>query len=138
MRTPIFVKPENDIHIIRLATGYAIVKLFSGYVETQKSSYDKRPSLTANVVEIKVRDAPGLEKEIISRFSYYYNQAVKEEIKFLTRQYAKVVNEIVSKLAPGKKDAVIQKVNEMVRQIANGDRQFVTQQSFAKMLKSYV
>lgn len=36
MRTPVFRKPDNDIQIIRLATGYAIVRLYVSYVETPR------------------------------------------------------------------------------------------------------
>ncbi|MBR1494244.1 MAG: hypothetical protein IJ601_04265 [Acidaminococcaceae bacterium] len=94
--------------------------------------------MTANVVEIKIPDSPDLEMDVLHRFSYYYNKAVAEEIKFLTTQYAKVVNGIVSQLPPGKKEAVIEKADAMIRAIAQGDKPFITQQEFAKILKYYI
>lgn len=36
MRTPVFNRPKNDIRILRLATGYAVVTLYASYVETPK------------------------------------------------------------------------------------------------------
>ena len=94
--------------------------------------------MTANAVEIKVPDRPELEMDVIHRFAYYYDMAVREEIKWLTQQYAKAVNEIVAKLPPGKKEAVITKADTMIRQIAHGDKPFITQQEFAKILKYYI
>ena len=122
---------------MRLATGYAVVKLYAAYVETPELLSAGRGCLTANVVEIKVPDMPDLEMDVIHRFSSYYNRALKEEIKFLTQQYSKVVNEIISQLPPGKKEAIIAKADEIIRQIAHGDKPFITKQDFAKILKSY-
>lgn len=134
MRGPLFKKPENNFTILRLATGEAIVKLHAAYVEDP----DAPVPLTANVVEIKVPDSPDLEMDVLHRFSYYYNKAVAEEIKFLTTQYAKVVNGIISQLPPGKKEAVIEKADAMIRAIAHGDKPFIIQQEFAKTLKYYI
>lgn len=94
--------------------------------------------MTANAVEIKVPDRPDLEMDVIHRFAYYYDRAVREEIKWLTQQYAKVVNEIVAQLPPGKKEDVITKADTMIRQIAHGDKPFIIQQEFAKILKYYI
>ena len=139
MRTPIFNRSKNDIRIVRLATGYAVVTLYASYVETPKELLSMGGvHLTANAVEIKVPDRPELEMDVIHRFAYYYDMAVREEIKWLTQQYAKVVNEIVAKLPPGKKEAVITKADTMIRQIAHGDKPFITQQEFAKILKYYI
>ena len=139
MRTPVFNRPKNDIRILRLATGYAVVTLYASYVETPKELLSTGGvHLTANAVEIKVPDMPDLEMDVIHRFAYYYDRAVREEIKWLTLQYSKVVNEIVAKLPPGKKQAVITKADEIIRQIAHGDKPFITQQEFAKILKYYI
>ena len=139
MRTPIFNRSKNDIRIVRLATGYAVVTLYASYVETPKELLSMGGvHLTANAVEIKVPDRPELEMDVIHRFAYYYDMAVREEIKWLTQQYAKAVNEIVAKLPPGKKEAVITKADTMIRQIAHGDKPFITQQEFAKILKYYI
>ena len=111
--------------------------MYAAYVETPELLSAGRGCLTANVVEIKVPDMPDLEMDVIHRFSSYYNRALKEEIKFLTQQYSKVVNEIISQLPPGKKEAIIAKADEIIRQIAHGDKPFITKQDFAKILKSY-
>ncbi len=134
MRGPLFKKPKNNFTILRLTTGEAIVKLHAAYVEDP----DTPVPLTANVVEIKVPDSPDLEMDVLHRFSYYYNKAVAEEIKFLTTQYTKVVNGIISQLPPGKKEAVIEKADAMIRAIAQGDKPFIIQQEFAKILKYYI
>ena len=131
MRGPLFKKPENNFTIMRLATGEAVLKLYAAYVEDP----DAPVPLTANAVEIKIPDSPDLEMNVLHRFSYFYSKAVTEEIKFFTKQYAKVVSEMASKLPPGKKEAVIEKADSMIRQIANGDKPFITQQEFAKFLK---
>lgn len=138
MRTPVFKRPKNDIRILRLATGYAVVRLYAAYVETPELLSTGGGHLTANAVEIKVPDMPDLEMDVIHRFAYYYDRAVREEIKWLTLQYSKVVNEIVAKLPPGKKQAVITKTDEIIRQIAHGDKPFIIQQEFAKILKYYI
>ena len=138
MRTPVFNRPENDITIIRLATGYAVVKLYASYVETPGPLSTGGVHLTANVVEIKVPDMPDLEMDVQHRFSYYYKRAVMEEIKFLTRQYAKVVNNLAAKLPPGKKVALIDRADKIIREIANGDRPFITQQDLGKYLKQNI
>lgn len=138
MRSPVFDRPVNDIRIIRLATGYAVVRLYASYVETPELLSTGGAHLTANVVEIKIPDSPDLEMDVLHRFSYYYNKAVAEETKFLTTQYAKMVNGIISQLPPGKKEAVIEKADAMIRAIAQGDKPFITQQEFAKILKYYI
>lgn len=134
MRGPLFKKPENNFTVMRLSTGEAVLKLYAAYMEDP----DAPVPLTANVVKIKIPDSPDLEMDVLHRFSYYYNKAVAEEIKFLTTQYAKVVNGIISQLPPGKKEAVIEKADAMIRAIAQGDKPFITQQEFAKILKYYM
>ncbi len=139
MRTPVFNRPKNDIRILRLATGYAVVTLYASYVETPKELLSTGGvHLTANAVEIKVPDRPDLEMDVIHRFSFYYDRAVREEIMFLRKQYAKVINETIAKLPPGKKEEVITKADTMIRQIAHGDKPFIIQQEFAKILKYYI
>ena len=137
MRTPVFRRPENDIVIIRLATGEAVVRLYVSYVETPELVATGAP-LSANVVEIKVPDSPDLEMDVLHRFSYYYEKALQEEIEFLTGQYRKVVVDLMGRLPPGKKEAVAEQADRIIRAIAVGDKPFVTQQELAKILKMYV
>lgn len=73
--------------------------------------------------------------DAVHRFSYYYEKALGEEIEFLTGQYKRVVDDIIYKLPPGKREAVSDKADEIIRQIANGDKPFLTQQEFGKILK---
>lgn len=138
MRTPVFKRPENDIQIIRLTTGYAVVRLYASYVETPEILSTGGAHRTANVVEIKVPDRLGLETDVINRFSYYYEMAMRDEIKWLTRQYARTVNGLVAKLPPGKKVAVIEKADQMIKEIARGDKEFLIWQDMEKVLKQYI
>ena len=57
MRSPVFDRPVNDIRIIRLATGYAVVRLYASYVERPELLSTGGAHLIANVVEIKIPDA---------------------------------------------------------------------------------
>lgn len=134
MRTPVFQRPKNDFSIMRLATGQAIVRLYAAYVETPEAC----APLTANVVEMKVPDMPDLEMDVLHRFSFYYNKAAAEEIKYLTQQYKKVVCAAIAKSPPGKKEKIIDKADSMIHAIAYGDKGFITQQEFAKMLKHFI
>ena len=138
MRTPVFRRPENDIVIIRLATGEAVVRLYVSYIETPGQMSPGGVLLSANVVEIKVPDSPDLEMDVRHRFGYYYEKALQAEVEFLTDQYQKVVDDFVRRLPPGKKETVIEYADRIIRQIAHGDKPFVTQQELAKILKMYV
>ena len=138
MRTPVFKRPKNDIRIRRLeTTGYAVVSLYASYVETPELVATGVP-LTANVVEIKVPDRPTLEAEVKENFSGFYTLAIREEMKWLSRQYAKVINGMAANLPPAKKAAVVEKADEIIRQIAHGDQPFITQQDLEKLLKQYI
>lgn len=137
MRTPVFRKPDNDIQIIRLATGYAIVRLYVSYVETPRILSTGGVHLTANVLETKVPDTPDLEMDVLHRFSLYYERALAEEIDFLTGQYQKVVDSLIWKLPPGKRERLVGEADRIIREIATGDKPFITQQDMAKILKMY-
>lgn len=138
MRTPVFKRPEKDIVIIRLATGEAVVRLYVSYVETPRQVSTGGVLLSANVLETKVPDSPDLEMDVLHRFSVYYEKALQEEIEFLTGQYRKVVEDLLGRLPPGKKEAVAEQADRIIRAIAAGDKPFVTQQELAKILKMYV
>lgn len=138
MRTPVFIRPEKDIVIIRLATGEAVVRLYVSYVETPRQVSTGWVLLSANVLETKVPDSPDLEMDVLHRFSFYYEKALQEEIEFLTGQYRKVVEDLLRRLPPGKKEAVAEQADRIIRAIAAGDKPFVTQQELAKILKMYV
>ena len=138
MRTPVFRRPEKDIVIIRLATGEAVVRLYVSYVETPRQVSTGGVLLSANVLETKVPDSPDLEMDVLHRFSVYYEKALQEEIEFLTGQYRKVVEDLLGRLPPGKKEAVAEQADRIIRAIAAGDKPFVTQQELAKILKMYV
>lgn len=79
-----------------------------------------------------------METDVINRFSYYYEMAMRDEIKWLTRQYARTVNGLVAKLPPGKKVAVIEKADQMIKEIARGDKEFLIWQDMEKVLKQYI
>lgn len=138
MRTPVFRRPEKDIVIIRLATGEAVVRLYVSYVETPRQVSTVGVLLSANVLETKVPDSPDLEMDVLHRFSYYYEKALREEVEFLTGQYQKVVDNLIGRLPPGKKAAVVEQADRIIQAIAAGDKPFITQQELAKILKMYV
>lgn len=138
MRTPVFKRPENDIRILRLTTGYAVVSLYASYVETPELLSTGGAHLTANVVDIKVPDKADLADDVIKNFPSYYERAVREEMKWLSRQYARVVNGIVLKVPPEKKVFIIDKADKTIREIARGDQPFLTQQDMEKLLKQYI
>ena len=76
--------------------------------------------------------------DVLHRFSYYYEKALDAEIKFLSGQYQRVIDEIVYRLPPGKREAVSEKAQDIIRNIANGDKAFLTPQEFSKILKYYI
>lgn len=138
MRTPVFRRPEKDIVIIRLATGEAVVRLYVSYMETPASMATGGVLLSANVLDTKVPDSPDLEMDVQHRFSYYYEKALREEVEFLTGQYQNVVYNLISRLPPGKKAAVVEQADRIIQAIAAGDKPFITQQELEKYLKMYI
>ena len=136
MRTTIFRRPENDIHITRLATGKAIVRLYTAYIENPLGHGTF--STTANVVETTVPDRPDLEAHVLRHWKHYYDKAVQEEIAYVSGQYEKTINDTLAKLPPGKKKEVADFADDYIRQIAHGDKPFIIQQEFAKILKYYI
>lgn len=137
MRTTVFQRPENDFRIRRLSTGIAVVDLYASYVEVPNA--DGSFDVTANVVSTNLVDCPGLEEEVVKRFSVYYNRAVAEEELFLGNQFKKAVDGVIAKLPPGKKMEIVESAAKVVRQIARGDRpMFYKQKDFIKFLKRHI
>ena len=132
MRTLIIQRPDNDIRILRLSTGEAVVKMYSGYVEEYVSG---RLMVTANMVEVKVVDSPELEAEVLNNWSKYYNMPLASEIEYLRGQYRKTVDDLLRTLLPEEKEAVVEKAEEIIRNIAHGDKPFLIRQDLLKLLK---
>jgi hypothetical protein len=132
MRTLIIQRPDNDIRILRLSTGEAVVKMYSGYVEEYVSG---SLMVTANMVEVKVVDSPELEAEVLNNWSKYYNMALASEIEYLRGQYRKTVDDLLRTLLPEEKEAVVEKAEEIIRNIAHGDKPFLIRQDLLKLLK---
>ena len=132
MRTTIFRRPENDIHITRLATGKAIVRLYTAYIENplEHGTF----STTANVVETTVPDRLDLKSHVLRHWKFYYEKAVNEEIAYLSRQYQNVLRETLEKLPPGKRKETESRAHEIIKEIVHGDKPFVRQQEFAQLL----
>ncbi len=133
MRTHVFLRPKNDIHITRLATGNAVVRLYTAYIENPLKH--GIISTTANVVETTVPDRPDLEAHVLRHWKHYYDKAVREEIAYLSGQYEKTISDTLAKLPPGKKKEVADFADDYIRQIANGDKPFIIKQEFEKILK---
>ena len=135
MRTLIIQRPDNDLRILRLSTGEAVVKMYSGYVEEYVSG---RLMVTANMVEVKVADSPELETDVLENWSRYYNMALASEIEYLREQYRKTVDDLLGTLLPEKKEAVVEKTEEIIRNIAHGDKPFLIRQDLLKLLKQNI
>jgi len=134
MRTPVFSRPKDNIYVRRLATGKAVVRMYTAYIETPY-----RPGMvdvSANMVETVLPDRPDLEAHVLRHWDHYYQNALQEEIAYLYEQYEKAIGEVLSRLPPGKKDKAVVKADDMIRKIAHGDRPFVTKQDFARLLKN--
>ncbi|SDC69396.1 hypothetical protein SAMN04487864_11518 [Succiniclasticum ruminis] len=136
MRSPIFKRPTDDIHITRLATGKAVVRMYAAYIENPMKH--GTVFTTANVVETVVYDRPDLEAHVLRHWKFYYDKAVQDEIKYLSALYGKVIREAQSTQPPGKKRDIEERANNYIRQIANGDTPFLIQQDFAKYLKQHI
>ena len=132
MRTTVFRRPENDIHITRLATGKAVIRLYAAYIETPLRH--GTVSTTANVVETTVPDRPDLEAHVLRHWKFYYDKALQEETGYLTGQYEKVLRETLAKLPPGKKKDAEDRARKLIREIARGDIWFVMQKDFGKRI----
>ena len=135
MRTLIIAQPENNISIMKLSTGEAVVKMYSGFVEEYVRG---RLFVTANVVELKVNNSPGLESDVLERWDRYYGMALESEIDYLRNQYRKTVDDLLATLPPGKKAAVVEKSEEIIRKIAHGDHPFLIRQDLLKVLKQNI
>lgn len=135
MRTLIIAQPENNISIMKLSTGEAVVKMYSGFVEEYVRG---RLLVTANVVKLKVNNSPGLESDVLERWDRYYGMALESEIDYLRNQYRKTVDDLLATLPPGKKAAVVEKSEEIIRKIAHGDHPFLIRQDLVKVLKQNI
>ncbi len=91
--------------------------------------------MTANIVDVTVPDSPDLEMDVLHRFPWYYRKAIEQETDFLRGQYKETVDGLLATLPPGKKAAVVDKAEEIIRQIAHGDQTFLIRQDLLKILK---
>lgn len=132
MRQLVLTKPKNGFRINRLATGEAVVSLYAGYIETPVAG---RMMLTANIVDVKVADSPDLEMDVLHRWPWYYNKAIEQETEYLRGQYKDTVDGLLATLPPGKKAAVVDKAEDLIRKIAHGDQHYLIRQDLLKILK---
>ena len=93
---------------------------------------------TATIVDVKVPDLPDLEMDVLHRWSWYYNKAVEQETEYLRGQYKDTVDGLLAMLPPGKKAAVVEKSEEIIRKIAHGDHPFLIRQDLLKVLKQNI
>lgn len=136
MRQLILRRPENGFRINRLATGMAVVSLYVGIIEQPIT--DGKTLITANVISITVPDSPDLEMDVLHRWQFYYDKALDNEIHYLRGQYKKPVDELLATLPPGKKAAVVDKAEAVIRAIAHGDRPYLIRQDLLKILKQNI
>ena len=135
MRTLIIGRPDNNLHILHLSTGEAVVRMYSGFMEEYFSG---RLVVTANVLEIKVDDSPELEADVLDRWEHYYRRAMNSEIEYLRGQYKRTVDDLIGKLPPEQKETVVEKSEEIIRRIAHGDQPFLIRQDLIKLLKQNI
>lgn len=124
------------MRIIRLSTGLAVVSLYAGYVEEPLPN--GKMLTTANIVDVKVPDSPDLEMDVLHRWPWYYNKAIEQETEYLRGQYKDTVDGLLATLPPGKKAAVVDKVEAVIRAIAHGDRPYLIRQDLLKILKQNI
>lgn len=93
---------------------------------------------TANIVDVTVPDLPDLEMDVLHRWPWYYNKAIEQETEFLREQYKETVDKLLAMLPPGKKAAVVDKSEEIIRKIAHGDHPFLIRQDLLKVLKQNI
>jgi hypothetical protein len=114
----------------------AVVRLYAGIME--EPTANGKVLTTANIVDLTVPDLPDLEMDVLHRWSWYYNKAVEQETEYLRGQYKDTVDGLLAMLPPGKKAAVVEKSEEIIRQIANGDKPFLIRQDLLKILKQNI
>ena len=136
MRQLVLTKPKNGFRINRLATGLAVVSLYTGYVEEPLPN--GRVLTTANIVDITVPDLPDLEMDLQHRWPWYYDKALEQEMEYLRGQYKETIDKLLATLPPGKKAAVVEKSEEIIRKIAHGDQHFLIRQDLLKILKQNI
>lgn len=136
MRQLVMNLPENSLKILRLSTGMAVVSLYAGIVEQPIT--DGKTLITANVISVTVPDSPDLEMDVLHRWQFYYEKALDNEIHYLRGQYKKPVDDLLATLPPGKKAAVVDKAEAVIRAIAHGDRPYLIRQDLLKILKQNI
>ncbi len=136
MRQLVMNLPENSLKILRLSTGMAVVSLYAGIVE--QPIMNGKTLTSANVISITVPDSPDLEMDVLHRWQFYYNKALENEIQYLREQYKKPVDGLLATLPPGKKAAVVDKAEAIIRSIASGDRAYLIRQDLLKILKQNI
>ncbi len=93
---------------------------------------------TANIVDVTVPDLPDLEMDVLHRWPWYYNKAIEQETEYLRGQYKDTVDGLLATLPPGKKAAVVDKAEAVIRAIAHGDRPYIIRQDLLKILKQTI
>jgi len=73
--------------------------------------------------------------DVLHRWKLYYDKALENEIQYLREQYKKPVDELLATLPPGKRSAVVDKADEIIRKIAYGDLPYLIRQDLVKILK---
>lgn len=136
MRQLVIFLPENNLRILRLSTGMAVVSLYAGVVEEPMTN--GRIITTANIVDVTVPDLPDLEMDVLHRWPWYYNKAIEQETEYLRGQYKDTVDGLLATLPPGKKAAVVDKAEAVIRAIAHGDRPYIIRQDLLKILKQNI
>ena len=136
MRQLVMNLPENSLKILRLSTGMAVGSLYAGIVE--QPIMNGKTLTSANVISITVPDSPDLEMDVLHRWQFYYNKALENEIQYLREQYKKPVDGLLATLPPGKKAAVVDKAEAIIRSIASGDRAYLIRQDLLKILKQNI
>ncbi|MBR1589530.1 MAG: hypothetical protein IJ657_00400 [Acidaminococcaceae bacterium] len=79
---------------------------------------------------------PDLEMDVLHRWSWYYSKAIEQETEYLRGQYKGTVDGLIATLSPGKKAAVVDTAEEIIRQIAHGDQPYLIRQDLLKILKN--
>lgn len=135
MRSLVIGRPDNGIRITHLADDKALVQIYTAYIEKPMGSMMLE---TANIVGAVVDDYPELEKDVLQNWQRFYDLAIAQEIDYLRGQYKKTVDDLLSALPPDQKEIVVEKSEEIIRQIAHGDHPFLIRQDLLKVLKQNI
>ncbi len=93
---------------------------------------------TANIVDVTVPDMPDLEMDVMHRWPWYYKKAIEQETEYLRKQYKDTIDKLLAMLPPGKKAAVVEESEDIIRKIAYGDQPFLIRQDLLKKLKQKI